>query len=102
MNSVVREGENCIILFKSLRSILWILRLLLIEKSPRTFLIAEVVFSSFYPFSNGSTLRDISLAMRILNKFFRFRLSVQFSPLDEHVFNQGVKDRVEKEKKKNE
>jgi hypothetical protein len=94
------KWEKIVLLFECLCSTLSVLRLLLIKEFRHTFLTAEIIVSSFYPFSNGSSPRDIGLAIGILDKFFWFELSVQFFPLHEYAFNQVVKDRIEEEKKK--
>jgi hypothetical protein len=78
------------------------LRLLFIKEFPHTFLTAEIIISSFYPFSNGSSLWDIGMAIGILDKFLWFALPVQFFPLDEYVFNKVVKDRIKEKKKEDE
>jgi len=74
------------------------LRLLFVKKFPHTFPTAEIIISSFYPFSKGSSLWDIGLAIGILDKFFWFKLPIQFFPLRENIFNKAVKDRIKEEK----
>jgi len=44
-------------------------------------------------------LRDIGLAIRVLNKLLWLRLSTPFVPPHYHIFNKVVKNRIEEEKK---
>ena len=79
-------------------------RCLLSKEFFQAFLVTEVVLSSSNSFPNRSSLLDIGLTIGILNKFFRFRFRppIQFFPLFEYPIHQAVKDRIKKEKKKDE
>jgi hypothetical protein len=79
-----------------------LLRLLFFKKFSQAFLITEIIIFSFYPFLDGSSLGNIGLAIRILDKLFRLRFPARFLPPHCHVFNKVVKNRVKEEKKEDE
>lgn len=78
------------------------LRLFPLKEFLQTFLIAEIIISSLYSFSNGSPPWNIGLAIAVLDKFFWLRFPAPSSPPHGHVFNEVVKNRVKEEKKEDE
>jgi hypothetical protein len=78
------------------------LRLPFLKKFSQAFLTAKIIVSTVYSFPNGSSLRDIGLAIRVLNKFLWLRFPAPFFPPHGHVFNKVVKNRVKEEKEEDE
>jgi hypothetical protein len=90
-------------LYEFRRLSLWFfLSLLFFKKFSQAFLSAKIVISPFHSLPDGSSLRDIGLAIWVLNKLLWLRLSAPFVPPHHHVFNEVVKNRIEQEKKEDE
>jgi hypothetical protein len=78
------------------------LRLLFFKKFFQAFLRTKIIVFPFDSLPKGGSLRNIGLARRVLNKFFRPRLRGLFFSPHEHVANKVTKNRVKKEKEKDE
>lgn len=93
LNSYLRPAMKVFKLFS---------RCLLPKEFSQAFPVTEIVLSSSNSFPNRSSLLDIGLTIGILNKFFWFRLPIEFFPQFEYPIHQVVKDRIKKKKKKDE
>jgi hypothetical protein len=77
-------------------------RCLSVKEFSQAFVVAEIVISPSDSFSNSSSLLDIRLAIGILNKFFWFKLLIEFVSPEENAFKKVAKDSIKNKKKKGE
>jgi len=78
------------------------LRLPFLKKFSQAFLTAKIVISPLDSLPNRCSFRNIGLAIRVFNKFFRLRFPAPFFPPHGHVFNKVVKNQVKEEKEEDE
>jgi len=79
-----------------LSSFLWIS---ILDEFFQTFLFTEIVILSRQLLSYRRSLWDIGLAVRILDEFFRLRLSICSFPGKEDHFHQEIEKIIEDEEK---
>ena len=73
-----------------------------LTKFSQAFLAAKMIGFPVYSLFNGSSLRNIGLAIGILNKLFCLSSLRPFFPPNGHVFNKVVENPVKEKEEKDE
>jgi hypothetical protein len=73
----------------------FLLRISILDEFFQAFLFTEIVILSRQPLSYRRSLWDIGLAVRILDEFFRLRLSIYSFPRREDHFHQEIEKIIE-------